>query len=150
MELKSKIVTARLNEMSLRESIIEDLRSLNLGPRTTRLFCERELGYSTSETRAILATLGLIVTAETLTSHDPIIQMKIDRLREWRKVRAREQGVPAYRVFPNRVLMAMAAEAPTTPESLRGLKGFGVKRAEVYGPELLKLLDLRSGDRRTS
>lgn len=139
--LKNQILARRLDELTAREKIVTDLRALNLGARTTRLFCEKELGYSALETRALLAQLGLILTSESLTSSDSAVQARIDKLREWRRTRASHEGVPVYRVLTNRELMKMASDTPRTEDNLRDLKGFGPKRTQTYGPELIALLN---------
>jgi len=138
--VKSQIINSRVEEMAAREKIVSELRTLNLGSRTTRALLEKELGYSAPETRQILAQLGLIITSETLTSADPEIRTKIDRLRAWRGAKARTAGVPAYRILSNRVLMKLATEQPKTDESLRDLKGMGPKTMEAFGRELIELL----------
>ncbi len=139
--LKSQLINSRLEEIAAREKVIRDLRELQMGSRTTRLFCEKELGYTPLETRSILAVLGYVLLTEALASNDAPTQSRIDRLREWRRARASREGVPAYRVLSNRTLLDVASGAPKTTESLRELKGFGAKRTETYGPELIALLN---------
>ena len=138
--IKTKMLDARMEEMSARESIVENLRALNLEARATKLICATSLGYTPAETRQILTQLGLIVTSEALTSGNPVVRLKIEKLKTWRRVRARVEGVPAYRVLSNRVLLAVASENPKTIERLQDLKGFGRKSAEVYGSEILAIL----------
>jgi ribonuclease D len=138
--IKTKMLDARIDEMAAREKIIDQLRALNFGARSTKLFCDRSLSYTPNETRQILAQLGLIITSEALTSGDPAIRMKIEKLKNWRRVRARIEGVPAYRVLTNRVLLAVASESPKTTEGLQGLKGFGRKSSDIYSGEILALL----------
>ena len=61
-------------------------------------------------------------------------------LRKWRAAVARASGVPAYVIFHDSTLAAVAAARPQTPEQLLGLPGVGPVKVSRYGPELLALL----------
>ena len=63
----------------------------------------------------------------------------LDALREWRRSTALEHGVPAYVVFHDSTLEAIAATRPQTPDDLRGISGIGAKKLERYGDALLKI-----------
>jgi superfamily II DNA helicase RecQ len=140
VQTTGQMINFRMEEMAAREKIVACLRDLNLGSRSTKHLCETELCYSATETRQIMAALGLIVTSESLTSSDPVVRVKIEKLRAWRKIRARDQGVPAYRVLSNRTLLSVASACPKSAESLLELKGFGRKSVDTYGTELVELL----------
>jgi ATP-dependent DNA helicase RecQ len=58
-------------------------------------------------------------------------------LRAWRAATAREQGVPAYVVFHDATLAAVAALRPTTVSELAGVPGIGERKRESYGPSLV-------------
>jgi DNA helicase-2/ATP-dependent DNA helicase PcrA len=64
----------------------------------------------------------------------------LQRLREWRLDQARIQGVPAYVVFNDRTLDALASQRPTTEQALLAIPGIGPAKLESYGDELLDLL----------
>lgn len=64
----------------------------------------------------------------------------VERLKEWRIDQARSQGVPAYVVFNDRTLDALAALRPTTEEALLGVPGIGPAKLESYGDDLLDIL----------
>jgi DNA helicase-2/ATP-dependent DNA helicase PcrA len=64
----------------------------------------------------------------------------LDRLKEWRLQQARRQGVPAYVVFNDRTLEALATRRPTTEEALLGVPGIGPAKLDSYGDDLLDLL----------
>ena len=70
----------------------------------------------------------------------------IDKLKSWRLAKAREQGLPAFRIFGDRVLNALAEHRPGTLDELLEVRGFGPKLKEKYGSEILKCLT----DRRNS
>ena len=63
----------------------------------------------------------------------------LDTLRKWRHATAREHGVPAYVVFHDSTLEAIAASRPGTLDDLRGISGIGAKKLEQYGEALLKM-----------
>jgi superfamily II DNA helicase RecQ len=63
------------------------------------------------------------------------------RLREWRLAEAERRGVPAFRIFSDRALQAMAAAHPDTAAGLLAIPGIGIATVEKYGAELYRLLD---------
>ena len=63
----------------------------------------------------------------------------LDALRAWRQATAREHGVPAYVVFHDSTLEAIAATLPRTLDDLRGISGIGAKKLERYGEALLRI-----------
>ena len=65
-----------------------------------------------------------------------------DRLREWRRRQAQAQGVPAYVVFNDKTLEALAALRPSTSDALLGVPGIGPAKLEAYGDDLIDLIAL--------
>ncbi|MDO5696918.1 MAG: DNA helicase RecQ [Dermatophilus congolensis] len=63
-----------------------------------------------------------------------------ERLRAWRGTTAKEQGVPAYVVFHDATLRAMATAAPTSLEALGSISGIGAAKLERYGEAVLEVL----------
>ncbi|THG29562.1 DNA helicase RecQ [Naasia lichenicola] len=63
-----------------------------------------------------------------------------ERLRQWRAGEAKEQGVPAYVVFNDATLRALATQRPSSLESLSGVSGVGQAKLERYGDALLELV----------
>jgi len=63
----------------------------------------------------------------------------LEALREWRRTIAREHGVPAYVVFHDATLEAIAGAQPRTLDDLRGISGIGEKKLERYGAALLEI-----------
>ena len=62
------------------------------------------------------------------------------QLKQWRAGEARLQSVPAYVVFHDSTLAAIAAARPQDLDALSAIAGIGVKKLERYGPALLALL----------
>jgi ATP-dependent DNA helicase RecQ len=62
------------------------------------------------------------------------------RLKEWRAEQARTQSVPAYVVFHDSTLAAIAAAQPRDLDALSAIPGIGAKKLERYGEGLLQLM----------
>jgi len=63
-----------------------------------------------------------------------------EALRAWRAGAAKEQGVPAYIVFGDATLRALAEHRPRTPADLDGITGIGAKKREAYGEAVLAVI----------
>ncbi|MBC6416558.1 MAG: DNA helicase RecQ [Rhodospirillales bacterium] len=63
-----------------------------------------------------------------------------ERLKTLRRRLAQERNLPAYVVFPDRSLLAMAAEKPQDKAALGRLHGVGSAKLEQYGDAFLALL----------
>ncbi|HET7494734.1 MAG TPA: ATP-dependent DNA helicase UvrD2 [Candidatus Limnocylindrales bacterium] len=61
-------------------------------------------------------------------------------LRVWRTARARDDGVPAYVVFHDQTLAAIAEMKPPSAAALRRVKGVGPAKIDAYGDEVLELV----------
>ncbi|MGH3344518.1 MAG: HRDC domain-containing protein, partial [Carbonactinosporaceae bacterium] len=66
-----------------------------------------------------------------------------ERLRAWRLDRAREHGLPAYCVFTDATLIAIAELRPTSREALAGVPGVGRAKLDKYGPDVLAICGRR-------
>ncbi|MCT2588187.1 ATP-dependent DNA helicase UvrD2 [Actinophytocola gossypii] len=62
------------------------------------------------------------------------------RLREWRAKRARALKVPAYVVFTDATLMAIAEQRPADASALVSIAGIGATKLDKFGSEVLALL----------
>ena len=67
-----------------------------------------------------------------------------EALRAWRSSMAKERGVPAYVVFPDATLQAIALASPRSLDQLRGISGVGDKKRDAYGQALLGLIRTHS------
>nr|WP_157032426.1 ATP-dependent DNA helicase UvrD2 [Kitasatospora cheerisanensis] len=62
-----------------------------------------------------------------------------ERLREWRSANAKEQGVPAYVVFTDATLTAIAEDVPGSLAELSRISGVGAMKLDKYGSDVLLL-----------
>lgn len=62
------------------------------------------------------------------------------RLKEWRLDVAKEQKVPAYVVFTDNTLIAIAELRPGDERALIAIPGIGARKLEQYGPDVLELV----------
>ncbi|HWP12396.1 MAG TPA: RecQ family ATP-dependent DNA helicase, partial [Ramlibacter sp.] len=67
-------------------------------------------------------------------------QARFAALKAWRGEVARAHNLPAYVIFHDATLAAIAALAPRTLEDLQGISGMGAKKLEAYGAEVLRVL----------
>ncbi|MGQ0576075.1 MAG: ATP-dependent DNA helicase UvrD2 [Pseudonocardia sp.] len=64
----------------------------------------------------------------------------LDRLRTWRSGEAKEQQVPAFVVFTDATLTAIAEHRPADAAGLVAIPGIGARKLDRYGPAVLALL----------
>ncbi|MGW0554567.1 ATP-dependent DNA helicase UvrD2 [Streptomyces sp. NPDC002926] len=62
-----------------------------------------------------------------------------ERLREWRSEQAKELGQPAYCVFTDKTLMAIAEAVPGSEGELAGISGVGGRKLERFGVDVLTI-----------
>ncbi|WP_436947558.1 ATP-dependent DNA helicase UvrD2 [Streptomyces sp. SudanB52_2052] len=62
-----------------------------------------------------------------------------ERLREWRAEQARSSGQPAFCVFTDRTLMAIAEAAPDDEHELARIPGVGMRKLTRYGADVLAI-----------
>ncbi len=62
------------------------------------------------------------------------------RLREWRKEKAATDGLPVFIIATNQELLTIVKKTPQSIESLKLIRGFGKKKIERYGKELVNLI----------
>ena len=68
--------------------------------------------------------------------HDPLFEA----LRDWRRDRAKEQGVPPYVIFHDSTLREVAARKPASLVELSAIEGIGDTKLERHGESLLAAL----------
>ena len=61
-------------------------------------------------------------------------------LKAWRAEVAKEHNLPAYVIFHDATLVAIAERAPQSLDDLQGITGIGAKKLEAYGQEVLRVV----------
>lgn len=64
---------------------------------------------------------------------------RLARLKSWRADVAREHNLPAFVIFHDATLRAIAEQAPKSLRDLEGISGMGVKKLQAYGAEVLRV-----------
>ena len=67
-------------------------------------------------------------------------QARFAALKTWRAEVARAHNLPAYVIFHDATLAAIAALAPNTLRDLQGVSGLGAKKLEAYGEDVLRVV----------
>jgi len=67
-------------------------------------------------------------------------QVRFINLKAWRAEVAREHNLPAYVIFHDATLAAIAERCPSTLEDLQGISGMGAKKLEAYGADVLRVV----------
>jgi ATP-dependent DNA helicase RecQ len=63
-------------------------------------------------------------------------------LKAWRSEVARAHNLPAYVIFHDATLAAIAQRAPGSLADLQGISGIGTKKLEAYAEEVLRVVNL--------
>jgi ATP-dependent DNA helicase RecQ len=66
---------------------------------------------------------------------------RFDALKAWRAEVAKQHNLPAYVIFHDATLAAIAERAPASLEDLQGISGIGTKKLEAYGSEVLRVCE---------
>ena len=69
----------------------------------------------------------------------------LERLKSWRADRARELKVPAFVVFTDATLMAIAEQRPIDEAALVSISGIGATKLERFGAEILGVVRASTG-----
>nr|MBA2238371.1 HRDC domain-containing protein [Lysobacter sp.] len=83
-----------------------------------------------------------VSAAATSIELAPAPLARFNALREWRASAAREQNVPAYVIFHDSTLRAIAEAAPGELDELGRIAGIGSGKLERYGEAVLDQLAL--------
>jgi ATP-dependent DNA helicase RecQ len=67
-------------------------------------------------------------------------QQRYDALKAWRAEVAKSHNLPAYVIFHDATLAAIAQAEPQDLEALQGIAGIGSKKLEAYGDEVLRVV----------
>jgi len=61
-------------------------------------------------------------------------------LKQWRNEKAKELNQPVYLVLPQKAIAELSTICPQTPSQLKLVKGFGDKKVQKFGAELLEII----------
>jgi ATP-dependent DNA helicase RecQ len=64
---------------------------------------------------------------------------RLAHLKAWRGEVAREHNLPAFVIFHDATLRAIAEQAPQSLQDLEGISGMGSKKLQAYGAEVLRV-----------
>ena len=73
-----------------------------------------------------------------------VVSSRFEKLRNWRKERARHRGVESDVILSRDTLWELAWSNPQNGEQLSQIESMGPWRREIYGEEILQLLRSRS------
>ena len=104
---------------------------------------ERDLRFRTEQPKAARSRKTRSgAAAAPMIDLDPASLARFNALREWRSATAREQNVPAYVIFHDATLRAIAEAAPDDLDDLSRIPGIGASKLDRYGEAVLQhLLD---------
>jgi ATP-dependent DNA helicase RecQ len=111
-------------------TVTEEASAVLSGARSVMLRTESERAPRSRGSKAVTAAADL----------EPAQAELFEQLRSWRAGEAKEQGVPAYIVFGDATLRAVAVARPASLEELDGISGIGAKKREAYGEALLAVV----------
>ncbi len=85
-------------------------------------------------------------TSKTTVSLDTQGDRILHNLKTWRAAIAKEHGLPAYVIFHDATLAAIAVLAPHNMDDLSGVSGMGARKIAAYGADLLRVVDSQRDD----
>jgi DNA helicase-2/ATP-dependent DNA helicase PcrA len=119
-------------------AVAEERRLLYVGITRAR----RHLALTwTRRPSRFLAELGVAAGPERTKRSDEELPPAFHTLKQWRLERAKADEVPAYVVFHNSTLEAIAELGPRTLAELAAVPGVGPSKLERYGPDVLRALE---------
>jgi ATP-dependent DNA helicase RecQ len=86
------------------------------------------------------ARLGAVVKAPINLDSEGLL--RYSALKAWRAEVAQEHNLPAYVIFHDATLAAIAQRAPQTIDDLQGISGIGAKKLEAYAGDVLRVVAL--------
>lgn len=92
---------------------------------------------------AVLTTAPSIMLRRCETCSVDIDDELLAQLKEWRLKISKEMGVPAYVVFTDNTLIAIAESLPDDDAALVAIPGIGARKLEQFGADVLELVRAR-------
>ena len=110
--------------------------SVGARARPSRFIAELRPGAVARPRAAVGSPSRPVATFELSASDEPLLAQLI----EWRRQRARTDGVPAYVVADNKTLAAIAVQRPMDEGGLLSVPGIGQRKVATYGEEMLRII----------
>ena len=93
---------------------------------------------------AVLTSAPAIMLRRCETCAVDIDEELLAQLKDWRLATSRELSVPAYVVFTDNTLIAIAESLPADEAALVAIPGIGARKLEQFGADVLDLVRARS------
>jgi ribonuclease D len=100
---------------------------------------DRELRAASEELASVIEDAAEELAVEESDTAKPVDDNLLDALKRWRSKTASDNHVPPYLVAHNTLLETLATRPPATPQQLLGLPGFGQRKLEQYGDDILAI-----------
>jgi ATP-dependent DNA helicase RecQ len=100
---------------------------------------ERKVAFREEPDRPVRGS-GRRAAAPAAADLEPAAAERFEALRAWRASEAKTQGVPAYIVFGDATLRAVAVAQPQALGDLDGITGIGAKKRDDYGEALIRVV----------
>jgi len=101
-------------------------------------------GWSSSNKFSLLGALRAVTERFYGARYGPPLTAdalaRFEALKAWRAQVAREHNLPAYVIFHDATLAAIAALAPATLHELRAVSGIGERKLQAYGADVLRVV----------
>ena len=81
------------------------------------------------------------VTPDIDAEYDEATEKLLKVLKAWRKMKYEELHLPAFMIMHQKVLVQIAEEKPSTKEELMQISGFGKRKWDKYGQEILDIIE---------
>nr|WP_090281685.1 ATP-dependent DNA helicase UvrD2 [Mycolicibacterium komanii]CRL78153.1 DNA/RNA helicase [Mycolicibacterium komanii] len=89
---------------------------------------------------SVLSAPAAIMLRRCETCPSDIDEQLLGELKDWRLRTSKEMSVPAYVVFTDNTLIAIAETLPTDDAALVAIPGIGARKLEQYGADVLALV----------
>ncbi|MCV7223087.1 ATP-dependent DNA helicase UvrD2 [Mycolicibacterium elephantis] len=89
---------------------------------------------------SVLTTPPAIMLRRCETCSSDIDEELLAQLKDWRLRTSKEMNVPAYVVFTDNTLIAIAETLPADDAALVAIPGIGARKLEQFGPDVLALV----------
>ncbi|MDB5185376.1 MAG: helicase [Candidatus Saccharibacteria bacterium] len=101
---------------------------------------DRALRQVSAELAAATEDIADEAPVEETVADVVIDEALLQKLKDWRTARAQREGVPPFMIAHNTTLTAVVLHRPITPNQLLTVPGFGSRKVEAYGNDILAIV----------